>query len=133
MHQLTSKQVILTINIIYFIIINNLGETIGPYWGDYYTEDELLEKINEGVNFDYLFELRTKKDEDPLYLDGTPFCAAAYCNDIYETTKEINAKFVQKRKKDLSDPNYLTLKTTKPIKRFSEIYVSYGDKYWSKF
>lgn len=110
-------------------IINNLGEIIAPYFGSYYTLEQKYLQFTSQEKSKNLLEIMVPKNEYPIYLDGSAYCGACYANDNNVAT---NARFVQKRSRSYMDMSFVTIRASKKIKQDDEIYVYYGEKYWSK-
>ena len=106
---------------------------VGGYCGEYLSLEEKTEYGVDCRNAKHLFILNMRKDEDPLYLDGASFCPTSKINDVYKSDKVVNCRYIQARNRDYANPNFLSVITTKEVKKGEELFSSYGEDYWSNF
>ncbi len=99
-------------------------EIISIFKGEILTEIEAKKRVNEG-NDKYFINMIDGTLMDSMHTD----CFAKYANDAEAFE---NSKYKNNSKITLDDDNNVCIVATKNIKSGSEIYCSYGKKYWKK-
>uniref|UniRef100_A0A6C0EB79 SET domain-containing protein n=1 Tax=viral metagenome TaxID=1070528 RepID=A0A6C0EB79_9ZZZZ len=85
--------------------------------------DGKLVKSTDKYNADYTMQITEK-----IYVDGSkyPRPFTSMINDTYKTNFKHNCEFVIREKKQK-----VLIRTIRPIKKGDELYIDYGEEYWT--